>query len=184
MKTKILTNGNTKIWFENESEFTIINKTEPLIDTLIEASVIEKKYSRMLVDEIKKTDLDVIHGVLLGVDDMLQNQMDRMEVSKLDESLNEFNSIFQTTYMYHKNSNGLISIIFGQFENYHEFRRNYFCSFLLKLFACKIDVKRSEEKTPALRGLTDFISKFAPEYMKIYLETSIAMKFTRVINIK
>ncbi len=183
MKTKTLPNGNTKVWFDKEAEFKIINKSEPLIDTLIEASVMEKKYSKILVEEIQKAGLDDIHGVLLELDDMLQTQMDKLKISELDMAFNSFNSIFNTTYKYHVNSNGLISIIFGQFDNYEEFRRNYFCSFLLKLFVCKIDIKGSEEENSELKGLTDFISKFAPEYMKIYLKASKTTKFGWVINI-
>jgi hypothetical protein len=183
MKTKTLPNGNTKVWFDQEAEFKIISKKEPLIDNLIEASVIEKKYSKILVEEIRKAGLDDMHGILLELDEMFQTQMDTMGVSKLDMIFADFNSIFNTTYKYHVNSNGLISIILGQFDNYQEFRRNYFCTFLLKLFACRIDIIGSEEENPALRGLTDFVKTFAPEYMKIFIKTSHVMKFAWVINI-
>ena len=119
----------------------------------------------------------------MELDEMFQTQMDTMEVSKLDMIFAEFNSIFNTTYKYHVNSNGLISIIFGQFDNYTEFRRNYFCSFILKMYVCKIDIKGSEEENPELKGLIAFVETYAPEYMKIYLETSKTMKFGWVINI-
>jgi hypothetical protein len=183
MKTKTLPNGNTKVWFSREAEFKIISKNEPLIDTLIEASVIEKKYSKILVEEIRKAGLDDMHGILLELDEMFQTQMDTIRTSKLDMIFAEFNSIFNTTHKYHVNSNGLISIIFGQFDNYLEFRRNYFCTFILKMYGCKIDIKGSEEKNPELRGLIAFVETYAPEYMKIYLETSNAMNFAWVINI-
>lgn len=183
MKTKTLANGNTKVWFDKEEDFKTIGKNEPLIDTLIEVNLLEKQYSKILVEEIRKAGLDDIHGVLLELDEMFQTQMDTMEVSKLDMIFAEFNSIFNTTYRYHVNNNGLISIIFGQFENYQEFRRNYFCTFILKMYVCKIDIKGSEEENPELKGLIAFLETYAPEYMKIYLETSKRMKFSWVINI-
>ena len=183
MKTKTLANGNTKVWYEREHEFKIISKSEPLIDTLIEASVIEKKYSKILVEEIRNAGHDDIHGVLLDIDDMLQNQIDKMETIKLDLIIQEFNSIFNTTYTYHVNSNGLISIIFGQFDNYEGFRRNNFCTFILKMFAGKIGIVKSEEENQELKGLIKFVATYAPEYMKIYLDTSRTMKFAWVINI-
>ncbi|HEY5125526.1 MAG TPA: hypothetical protein VIK14_17495 [Ignavibacteria bacterium] len=183
MKTKTLANGSTKVWNDNEAEFKIINKSEPLIDTLIEASLIEKKYSKILVEEIRKAGLDDMHGILLELDDMFQTQMDSMETSELDFIFNEFNSVFAASFKYHKNANGLISILFGQFDNYQEFRRNYFCTFILKMFAGEIDIAKSEKENPELKGLTEFIAKFAPEYMKIYLEKSRDMNFAWVINI-
>jgi hypothetical protein len=182
MKTKTLTNGNTKVWYDNEDEFIIVNKNQPLFDTIIDANLFQRKFSRMLLKEISEAGLNDIHDVFIDLDDSLQFQMDKTEESALNESLNRFNLIFHTTFKYHKNSNGRISIIFGQFENYQEFRRNYFCSFLYKLFACKIDIKRSEEKTPTLQGLTDFISIYAPECVKTFLEASRTMKFPWVIN--
>ena len=182
MKTKTLANGNTKVWYDKEEDFKIIGKNEPLIDTLIEANLLEKKYNKILVEEIRKAGLDDIHGVLLELDEMFQTQMDTMEVSKLDMIFAEFNSIFNTTYKYHVNSNGLISIIFGQFDNYTEFRRNYFCTFILKMYVCKIDIKGREEKTPELKGLTKFVETYDDD-MKLYLETSRTMKFAWVINI-
>jgi hypothetical protein len=183
MKTKTLPNGNTKVWFDREEEFKIIIKPGNLLDTLIDASILEKKYSRILVDEINQNGLDDIHGVLLGIDGILQSKMDEMEATRLDEIFREFNTIFNTNYNYHKNSNGLISIIFGQFDTYLEFRRNYFMSFLIKLFACKIDIIRCEEETPSLKGLTKFIKTYAAQYMKIYMEASRNMNFAHVIHI-
>jgi hypothetical protein len=49
MKTKTLANGSTKVWYDNEAEFKIINKSKPLIDTLIEAYVIEKNTKTHLI---------------------------------------------------------------------------------------------------------------------------------------
>lgn len=182
MKTKILPNGNIKVWFSREAEFKIISKNEPLIDTLIEASVIEKKYSKILVEEIRKAELDDMHGVLLHIDDILQDQMDKMKISDLDLIFNEFNSTFSTNFKYHKNSNGLISVLFGQFDNYQEFRSNYFCSFLLKLFAFKINIIATEDLNPELKGISEFLKAFAALQMKTYLEVSSTMKFAGVIR--
>ncbi len=183
MNTKTLPTGDTKVWFDNEAEFKIINRTEPLIDTLIEASLVEKKFSRILVEEIKSAGFDEIHAVLLDVDDMLQTQLDNMELIELDMVFTEFNSIFHTNYKYHKSSNGLVSITLTHFDNYWEFVKDYFGSFILKLFACKIDLMRREEENHELQGLTEFISKFAPEYMKVFMKASHVMKFAWVINI-
>jgi hypothetical protein len=183
MKTKTLPNGNTKVWFDREEEFKIIFKPGNLLDTLIDASLLEKKYSRILVDEIKQDGLDDIHGVLLGIDGILQSKMDEMEATRLDGIFREFNTIFNTNYNYHKNSNGLISIIFGQFDTYLEFRRNYFMSFLIKLFACKIDIIRCEEETPSLKGLTKFIERYAAQQMETYMDVCRTIKYAHVIRL-
>jgi hypothetical protein len=182
MKTKTLANGNTKVWFDREEEFKIIGKSEPLIDTLIEANLLERQYSQTLVEEVQKAGHDDIHGVFLHIDDILEEQMDKLKISELDTIFSEFNSTFSTNFKYHKNSNGLISIIFGQFNNYEEFQCNYFCSFLLKLFAFKIDLNGTEEQNPELKGISEFITIYAGEQMKIYLEASSTMKFARVIR--
>jgi hypothetical protein len=184
MKTKNTANGSTKVWFDREEEFTIIGKNEPLLDTLIDAQVLTKKYSEILVKEVKNANLDRIHGVQIGIDDMLQSQMDKMEVSKLDTIFAEFNSLFKTHLKYHRSSNGLVSIMFGEFKDYQEFLQYYFGAFLLKLFAFKVDIIKTEEKTPAFLGLTDFISKFSPEYMKVYLDVSQEKKFSGVIRVE
>jgi hypothetical protein len=184
MKTKKLADGNTKVWFDREEEFKIIGKNKPLIDTLIEANLLERQYSKTLVEEIQLAGYDNMHGVLLHIDDILEDQMDNLKISELDIVFSEFNSAFSTNFKYHKNSNGLISIIFGQFDNYEEFRNNYFCSFLLKLFAFKIDLKGTEEQNPELKGLSEFITIYAALQMKTYLEASRTMKFARVIRKK
>ena len=51
MKTKQLPNGNTKVWFDREDEFTIVGKNEPLIDTIIDANLLQRKYNKILVEE-------------------------------------------------------------------------------------------------------------------------------------
>jgi hypothetical protein len=183
MKTQKLKNGNTKVWFNREAEFKIINKTAPLIDTLIEANLIQRNFSKILVEDIKKAGFDEIHGVLLDIDDMLQSQMDTLEVSELDEVFDSFNSIFHTNYKYHKSSNGITSITLAHFDNYQEFVKDYFGSFLLKLYAGKIDIVKSEKETSSLKGLTKFIEAITPDYMKLYLKTSSYMNFFWVINI-
>jgi hypothetical protein len=183
MKTKTLPNGNTKVWFDREEEFKIVNKTEPLIDTLIDATLLEKKYSRILVDEIKRDGLDDIHGVLLSLDEILQSKMDEIDVTRLDKIFQDFNTLFNTNYKYHKNSNGLISIIFGQYETYPEFQRNYLLSFLIKLFACKIDIIRCEEETPSLKGLTKFMERYAAQQMETYMDASRTLKYSYVIRL-
>lgn len=182
MKTKQLPNGNTKVWFDREEEFKIIGKNEPLIDTLIEANLLERQYSRTLVEEIQSQGHDDIHGVLLNIDDMLQDQMDKMKTSELDLIFSEFNSTFSTNFKYHRNSNGLISVLFGQFNNYQEFRNNYFCSFLLKLFAFKINIIATVDLNPELKGISEFLKAFAALQIKTYLETSSTMKFAGVIR--
>lgn len=184
MKKKTLADGNTKVWFEREEEFKIISKSEPLIDTLIEANLLEKRYSQTLVEEIQSQGHDDIHGVLLHIDEILQDQMDNMKISELDLILSEFNSTFSTSFKYYKNSNGLISITFGQFDNYQEFRNNYFCSFILKLFAFKIDIMRTEKLNPELKGISEFLTIYAGEQMNIYLEASRTLEFARVIRKK
>ena len=184
MKTKTVENGNIKVWYDtHEDEFLIVNKNQPLYDTLIDANLIQRKYSKMLIEEIRKAGLDSIHGVFIELDDSLQNNLDNLNVSELDKIFSDFNAIFATRYRYRINSNGLKSIVIGEFKSYQEFVQSYFGTFLLKLFAGRIDILKSEEENPELQGLTDFIAKFAPEYMKIYLATSKTMKFAWVINI-
>ena len=107
-----------------------------------------------------------------------------MKLTELDKIFDSFNSIFQTTYKYHVNENGLISILFGRFENYQDFVRNYFGTFLLKLFAFKVDLLLSEEKDDNIKGLSDFITRFAEAYFKTYLDTSEKLKFAEIIRVK
>ena len=54
MKTKTLKNGNTKVWFDREDEFNIVNKSAPLYDTLIDGNVNIKKYILKLDKDFKK----------------------------------------------------------------------------------------------------------------------------------
>jgi hypothetical protein len=182
MKTKTIENGKIKVWYDNEEEFIIVGKNEPLYNTLIDANLLEKKYSKILLEDIKKAGLDDIHGVFIDIDNSLQSNLDNLRVNELDEIFSSFNSVFSTNYKYLKNSNGLISILFGKFDNYQEFVKNYFCTFLLKMFDCKIDILKSEEKDETMKGLTNFISNFADDYLKKYLETSKTMDFPWVIN--
>jgi len=184
MKTKTIDNGKIKVWFNKEEEFTIVGKNEPLFDTLIDANLLQRKYSKMLVEEVRNAGLTSIHGVFIDVDDSLETQLDRLNISELDDIFNAFNSIFNTTYKYSMNSNGLLSIVFGEFRDYQDFKRKYFGTFLLKLFAFKIDIIATEDKNDSIKGLSGFISKFAEEYLKIYLETSRKMKFKGIIRVK
>lgn len=184
MKTKTIENGNIKVWHDHEEEFVIINKNEPLIDTLIDANLRQKKYSKILVEEVRDAGLDSIHGVFIDVDDSLETQLDKLTINESDLIFNAFNSIFNTTFKYRMNSNGLLSIVIGEFADYQDFKRKYFGTFLLKLFAFKVDIIKSEEKDETLRGLSDFRSKFADDYLRIYLETSRTMKFKDIIRVK
>ena len=184
MKTKKTPTGDTKVWFNREEEFTIVGKNEPLIDTLIDANILQRKYSKMLVEKVRTAGLESIHGVFIDIDDSLETQLDKLNISELDLIFNEFNSVFQSNFKYHKNSNGLLSIVFGKFKDYQEFLQDYFGSFLLKLYAFKVDIIATEEQHNSIKGLSDFISKFADNYLKIYLETSIRMKFKGIIRVE
>ena len=81
MKTKTIENGNIKIWFDLEEEFMIVNKNEPLYDTIIDANLLQRKYSKILVEEIKEAGLLEIHRVFTDIDDSLQNQLDKLKIS-------------------------------------------------------------------------------------------------------
>jgi hypothetical protein len=41
----------------------------------------------------------------------------------------------------------------------------------------------SEEKDKTLKGLSDFIARFAPEDFKTYQETTKKMEFNSIINV-
>ena len=138
----------------------------------------------MLVEKVRTTGLERIHGVFIDIDDSLETQLDKLNISELDLIFNEFNSIFQSNFKYHKNSNGLISIIFGEFKDYQEFLQDYFSAFLIKLFAFKIEIIATEEQNDSIKGLSGFISKFSDDYLKIYLETSRKMKFKGIIRVE
>ena len=184
MKTKTIENGNIKVWHDHEEEFIIVNKNERLVDTIIDANLLQRKYSKMLVEEVRNAGFDGLHGVFIDIDDSLETQLDKLEVSELDDIFNAFNSIFNTTYKYSMNSNGLLSIVFGEFRDYQDFKRKYFGTFLLKLFAFKIDIIGTEDKNDSIKGLSSFISKFAKDYLKVYLEISRERKFAGIIRIK
>jgi hypothetical protein len=42
-----------------------------------------------------------------------------------------------------------------------DFKRNYFGTFLLEMFAFKVNIPLSEEQDNTLKGLSGFISRFA-----------------------
>jgi hypothetical protein len=184
MKRKQLKNDKIKVWFDREEEFTIVGKNEPLIDTIIDANLLSKRYSEILIKEVMDAGMEDIHGIQIAIDDSLQNQFDNLTINELNRIFDEFNSIFRTHLKFHKNSNGLISIIFGEFKDYQEFIQDYFGSFLLKMYAFKVNIIKSEEKDKTIRGLSGFISKFADDYLKIYLATSREKKFSGIIHVK
>jgi hypothetical protein len=72
----------------------------------------------------------------------------------------------------------------NRFDNSQDFIRDYFGTFLLKLFVCKVDILKSEAKCETIKGISGFISKFAEEYMKLYLEVSQEKKFIGVIQVQ
>jgi len=182
MKTKTIENGKIKVWHDHEEEFIIVSKNEPLYDTIIDANLIQKKYSKILIEEIEEAGLYNLHTTFIDIDDSLQNQLDKLNISELDNIFDEFNSKFNTQYKFHKNSNNLISITFREFKDYQEFLQDYFGSFFLKLFAFKVDILKSEEKNESIKGLSSFLSKFAEEYLKKYLEISGEKKFACIIR--
>jgi hypothetical protein len=184
LKTKVLKNGNIKVWWDREEEFTIVGKGEPLYDSLIDANLTVKKHSRKLVKEINKAGLENIHGVFIRIDEIYETQLDKLETKELDRIFDDFNSIFKTSLRYHLNENGLVSIIFGKFDDYQEFVKNYFATFLLKIFAFKVNITLSEEGDNMFKGLSDFIARFADDYLTKYLETSKVMKFEGLISVK
>jgi hypothetical protein len=183
LKTKILKNGNIKVWWDREEDFTIVNKNEPLYDSLIDANLTVKKHSKKLVKEIKESGLGDIHGVFIQIDSAYEERLDKLEPKALDKVFYDFNTIFKTSLSYHLNDNGMVSIIFGKFGDYHEFVQNYFATFLLKIFAFKVNITLSEENDLTLKGLSNFIARFVPEYFKTYSITSIKFNFNIVIEL-
>jgi hypothetical protein len=79
LKTKTLKNGNIKVWWDREEEFTIVGKNEPLYDTLIDGHIAVKKYSQQLVKEIQDAGLDNVHGVFIDMDDSFEDQIERLD---------------------------------------------------------------------------------------------------------
>jgi hypothetical protein len=150
---------------------------ELFYDSLIETHVAVKDYSKQLVQEIKDAGMDEIHGKLIEVDNSLEDRLDKLPKDELDTIFQEFNTIFNTNYGYHANDNGLISVIFGKFDTYEDFKRNYFGTFLLEMYAFKINILLREEQDNTFKGLSDFISKFADDYFKTYVEISKKLKF-------
>jgi hypothetical protein len=184
LKTKVLKNGNIKVWWDKEEKCNIVSKNDPLYDTLIDVNLNVKKYSRILVKEIKDAGLDKIHGKLIECDNSLEDRLDKLPRDELDTILMNFNSTFNTNYGYHINDNGLVSIVFGKFDTYEDFKRNYFGTFLLEMFAFKVNILLSEEKDETIKGLSGFISRFADDYLKTYLEASRTLKFDNIIREK
>ena len=82
------------------------------------------------------------------------------------------------------NGNGLVGIIFGKFDDYQEFAKYYFAAFLLKIFACKVNISLSEEKDNMFKGLSDFNARFVPVFFQTYQETSKKFEFVGLIDRK
>jgi hypothetical protein len=120
-----------------------------------------KKYSQKLVKEINKAGLDDIYGVFIQIDSAYEALLDKLNPEEVDKIFDDLNSSFKTSLSYHLNDNGLVSIIFGKFDTYQEFVQNYFTTFLIKLFAFKVNISLSEEKDSTLKGLSYFIGRFA-----------------------
>jgi hypothetical protein len=80
------------------------------------------------------------------------------------------------------NDKGLKSLLFTELDSYQDFVNNYFSTFLFNIFAYRVNILLSEEKDKTLDGLSDFISRFVPEYFKTYQETTKKMKFNSIIN--
>jgi hypothetical protein len=182
LKTKILKNGNIKVWWDREEDFTIVGKNEPLYDSLIDANLTVKKHSKQLVKEIKDAGLDDIHGVFIQIDSAYEARLDKLEHKELEKVFNDFNTIFKTSLSYHLNDNGMVSIIFGKFDTYQEFVQNYFATFLIKIFAFRVNIMLSETKETSLKRLSDFIERFVPKYSRAYITACKKLVFTLIID--
>ena len=51
------------------------------------------------------------------------------------------------------------------------------------MFAFKIDILLSEKENKGIRSLSNFISRFIPEYFKTYQETSKRLGFKKVLTL-
>ncbi|HOU02448.1 MAG TPA: hypothetical protein PLL94_10795 [Bacteroidales bacterium] len=182
MKTRTLKNGNIKVWYDGEDDFMIIRKGEPLYDTLIDGNLLTKKYSRILVKNIKEAGFDPIHGVFIEIDDTYQDRLESLPKEEIDEMLDSFYSHFGINYNYIEDENEHIRLLFGKFEDYEEFVKSYFGTFLLKMVAFKVNIFLSEKNDAVLVGLSDLIKKFVPEYFKKYLDLSKRMQFDNLIQ--
>lgn len=182
MKTKAIGNGDIKVWFDDEADFMIIRKGEPLYDTLIDGNLLTKKYTKILVNNIKEAGFDTIHGVFIEIDDLYQDRLESLPKGELDEILDSLYSHFGINYNYFEDDNGHIHLLFGKFDDYGEFVKNYFGTFLLKMFAFKVNIFLSEKNDAVLVGLSDLIKKFVPEYFKKYLDLSKRMQFDNLIQ--
>jgi hypothetical protein len=146
--------------------------------------LLQRKYCEILLEEVDKSSSNDIHKVFIDIDDSFQNSLDDLNIRELDNIFDEFNTRFNTTFRFHLDDYGQVIIIFGRFDNFEEFMKNYFGTFLLRLFVCKIDILKSEEKNEIIKGLSDFISTFVADYLKIYLDVTKEKKFDGVICIK
>lgn len=95
--------------------------------------------------------------------------------------MDSFYSYFGANYNYTDDENGHIHLLFGKFDNYEEFVKNYFGTFLLKMFAFKVDIVQSEANNEIFVGLSDFLARFVPEYLKTYSQISKELGFKRTI---
>jgi hypothetical protein len=180
MKTKVLKNGNIKVWWDKEEEFTIVGKNEPLYDTLIDGNVLVKEFANTLLKNIRDAGFDDIHGVFIDIDDSFEGQVERMDKDEFERTLKKFNSFFNVGLKYHSNDNGHNVLLFTNLDSYQNFVRNYFSTFLFKMFALKINIKSRETKHKEISGLSGFISKFANDHFKTYMEVSRTLKFDNV----
>lgn len=183
MKTKQLKNKDIKVWYDSEDDFMIIRKGEPLYDTLIDGNLLTKKYTRILVKNIKEAGFDEIHGLFIEIDDVYQDRLESLPKKEIDEVLDSFYSHFRINYNYFEDNNGNIRLLFGKFDDYEEFVKSYFGTFLLKMFAFKVDILRSEKNNKGLAGLSDFLVRFIPQYFPVYSRISKDLGFKGVVNI-
>jgi hypothetical protein len=140
---------------------------------VIDGNLLTKKYLKILVKNIKEAGFDTVHGAFLEVDDAYQDRFESLPKEEIDEILDSFYSLFRINYQYIEDERGSIHLLFGKFDDYGEFVKNYFGTFLLKMFSFKVNIMQSEANNERLVVLSNFIEKFVPEYFKIYQEISI-----------
>lgn len=134
------------------------------------------------MEEIKDAGFNDIFGEFIRVDDSYESLFEVLPKVEVDEILNSFNSLFKTNLKYQDSEAGLISILFERFGDYEDYKRDYFATFFLKIFAFEINILASEAKTKNIKGLSDFVSRFAPEDFKTYQEISKKLNFTNIIT--
>jgi hypothetical protein len=177
MNTKRLPNGDIKVWFDMEEDFIIINKDEPLIDSVINIKLTQKKNEETFMAEIKTEGFEGIYLLLRIFVSNLQKQIDALDLSELDLIIMEFNSIFSTDFGCINNPNGGYYVMGPQFDSYKEFRRSCFCSFLLRFYICRVNLLRNAADNPIIKVLNDFVMAKENDCMKIYLELCYTRKF-------